>query len=72
MKDMVEVLLQYVRDLRLTSNFTHGPTSRLKNVSDPKQTGPDGQTIKGRMEELCEAASEDIKNCANTCDTYLK
>ena len=48
------------------------PTSRLKDVSDPKQIAPDGQTIEGRMQNLCEAVAEDIKKCANACDTYLK
>ena len=48
------------------------PTSRLKDVSDPKQIAPDGQTIEGRMQKLCEAVAEDIKKCANACDTYLK
>ena len=33
---------------------------------------PDGQTIEGRMEKLCVKVAEDIKRCANTCDTYLK
>ncbi|KAF9644577.1 hypothetical protein BDM02DRAFT_928516 [Thelephora ganbajun] len=45
---------------------------QLKDVSDPKQVAPDGQTIEGRMQELCEAVAEDIKGCANACDTYLK
>lgn len=47
-------------------------TCRLNNVSDPKQTAPDGQTIEGRMQRLCEAAADDIKDCANACDAYLK
>ena len=47
-------------------------TSRLKDVSDPKQIAPDGQTIEGRLQKLCEAIAEDIKKCANACDTYLK
>jgi len=48
------------------------PTSRLKDVSDPKQIAPDGQTIEGRLQNLCESVAEDIKKCANACDTYLK
>ena len=48
------------------------PASRLKDVTDPKQTAPDGQTIEGRMQKLCEDVAEDIKKCANTCDTYFK
>ena len=45
---------------------------RLKGVKDPTMAAPDGQTIKGRMQGLCEDVAEDIKKCANACDTYLK
>ena len=41
-------------------------------MSDPKKTAPDGQTVEGRMQKLCEAAANDIKMCANACDAYLK
>ena len=68
---MMAVLVQYVllslerrlRDLRMY---------RLKDVSDPKKVAPDGQTIEGRIQKLCDGVAEDIKRCANTCDTYLK
>ena len=45
---------------------------RLKDVSDPKKVAHDGQTIEGRMQKLCANVADDIKRCANTCDTYLK
>jgi len=45
---------------------------RLKDVTDVTKVAPDGQTIEGRMQELCKNVAEDIKKCANTCDTYLK
>jgi len=45
---------------------------RLKDVTDVTKVAPDGQTIEGRMQQLCAAVAEDIKKCANTCDTYLK
>jgi hypothetical protein len=45
---------------------------RLKDVSDPKKVAPNGQTVEGRMQKLCVDVAEDIKRCANTCDTYLK
>ena len=45
---------------------------RLKDVPDSKKVGPDGRTIEGRMQTLCVNAAEDIKQCANTCDAYLK
>jgi len=45
---------------------------RLKDVKDVTKIAPGGQTIKGRMQELCKDVAEDIKKCANACDTYLK
>lgn len=45
---------------------------RLKDVPEPEKVAPDGQTIEGRMRKLCVDVAEDIKRCANTCDTYLK
>ena len=72
MKDMMAVLVQYVLDLCLAVCFPDRSNSRLNGVSDPKKIGPDGQTIEGRMQTLCEAVAEDIKRCANACDTYLK
>jgi len=45
---------------------------RLKDVTDVTKIAPDGQTIGGRMQQLCEDVAEDIKKCANACDTYLK
>jgi len=44
----------------------------LKDVSDPTKVAPDGQTIEDRVQKLCVDVAEDIKRCANTCDTYLK
>jgi len=73
MKDMMEVLLRYVRlRLHLTIRPLEFPTSRLKDVDNPKQVAPNGQTIEGRMQKLCEAVAQDIEKCANACDTYLK
>lgn len=45
---------------------------RLKDVPDPEGVAPDGQTIEMRMQKLCIDAAEDIRQCANTCDAYLK
>ena len=72
MKDMMAVLVQCVLHPRLTAYLPDRPTYRLKDVSDPKQIAPDGQTIEGRMKRLCKDVAEDIKKCANACDTYLK
>lgn len=41
-------------------------------MKDIEQVGPDNRTIKGRLEELSTQTAQDIKNCSNTCDTYLK
>ena len=41
-------------------------------MSDPEKVAPDGKTIEERMKKLCVDVAEDIKRCANTCDTYLK
>ena len=72
MKDMMTVLVQFVLRVFLTTHLSNWLTSSLTNVSDPKQAAPDGQTIGGRMEILCEAVAGDIKECANVCDAYLK
>ena len=71
---MMSVLVQCVLHFRFAACLpdADGPNSRLKDVSDPKKIGPDGQTIEGRMQKLCESVAEDIKKCANACDTYLK
>jgi hypothetical protein len=45
---------------------------RLKDVKDAKQVAPDGSTVEARIQKLCEDVADEIKECANTCDTYLK
>ena len=40
-------------------------------MADPKMIVPGGETIEGRMQKLCKAVADDIKQCANACDTYL-
>ncbi|KAM5543336.1 hypothetical protein V8D89_003210 [Ganoderma adspersum] len=45
---------------------------QLRAIKDPESAGPDGQTIKARMQELVKQTAEDIKTCANECDTYAK
>ena len=41
-------------------------------MKDVKQVAPDGSTVEARMQKLCEDVADEIKECANTCDTYLK
>ncbi|KAI0701233.1 hypothetical protein BC835DRAFT_271177 [Cytidiella melzeri] len=45
---------------------------QLRDVRDPLQVGPDGHPIRSRLESVSKMAAQDIKECANTCDTYLK
>ncbi|KAJ7115464.1 hypothetical protein C8R44DRAFT_880758 [Mycena epipterygia] len=49
-----------------------GVLTQLKNVKDAEERAPDGSTIKGRMQEIVKATADDIKACANACDTYSK
>ncbi|KAJ7846409.1 hypothetical protein B0H14DRAFT_936649 [Mycena olivaceomarginata] len=49
-----------------------GVLTQLKNVKDPEEVAPDGTTIKGRMQEIAKGTADDIKACANACDTYSK
>lgn len=45
---------------------------RLRNVRDEDTVGPDGTTILARLQGLIQQVAEDIKTCANACDTYSK
>ncbi len=45
---------------------------RLRGIKDPESVGPDGLTIKARLQGLVEQATQDIKKCANACDAYAK
>ncbi|KAH9950295.1 hypothetical protein B0H21DRAFT_565923 [Amylocystis lapponica] len=45
---------------------------RLQTVKDEDEIGPDGMTVKGRMQGIVGRTARDIKDCANTCDAYSK
>ncbi|TBU26461.1 hypothetical protein BD311DRAFT_779599 [Dichomitus squalens] len=45
---------------------------QLHTIKSEDEVGPDGVSIKARMEHLLERTATDIRECANTCDTYLK
>ncbi|KAJ7498476.1 hypothetical protein FB451DRAFT_1016491 [Mycena latifolia] len=49
-----------------------GVLTQLKSVKDSEEIAPDGTTIRGRMQEIIKGTAEDIKSCANACDTYTK
>ncbi|KAH9858589.1 hypothetical protein C2E23DRAFT_717063, partial [Lenzites betulinus] len=44
----------------------------LRSIKDEETPGPDGTTIKARMQQLVRRTADDIKDCANACDTYAK
>jgi hypothetical protein len=52
--------------------ITYSISERLRDVRDPYLIGPDGSPIHSRLETVSKMAAQDIKECANTCDTYLK
>ncbi|KAJ6499432.1 hypothetical protein C8R45DRAFT_115543 [Mycena sanguinolenta] len=58
--------------LHLEMKEMMGVLTQLKNVKDADEIAPDGSTIKGRMQEIVKATADDIKACANACDTYTK
>ncbi|KAL1940585.1 hypothetical protein VTO73DRAFT_8020 [Trametes versicolor] len=45
---------------------------QLKGVENRKHVGLDGLVLKDRLEELAEKTAQNIKDCANFCDTFLK
>ena len=46
--------------------------ARLHAIKGEDEVGPDGISVKARMERLVEQTATDIKKCANICDAYLK
>ncbi|KAF8210104.1 hypothetical protein K438DRAFT_140561 [Mycena galopus ATCC 62051] len=58
--------------LHLEMKEMMGVLTQLKNVRDADEIAPDGSTIKGRMQEIVQAAADDIKACANAVDAYSK
>jgi len=63
--------VSFLRSPWFRTSADYGP-GRLRGVKDVAKIAPDGKTMKGRMQGLCNDVAEDIKKCANTCDTYLK
>lgn len=41
-------------------------------MRDPEDCGPDGITIKDRMQPLIERIAKSIRECGSACDAYLK
>lgn len=53
-------------------NHITSPTSSLRTIKSEEEIGPDGMSIKARIQDLVDATATDIKKCANACDAYLK
>ncbi|KAM5542283.1 hypothetical protein V8D89_004156 [Ganoderma adspersum] len=45
---------------------------QLRRIATQTHVGLDGKVLKDRLQELAEKTAEDIKQCANVCDTFLK
>ena len=41
-------------------------------MENDKQIAPDGTTIEDRLKPLVESTADDIKECSNVCDAYIK
>ena len=71
MRNMMQTLVQYVYSYTSISG-ARSYTCRLRDIKNLENVGPDSRTIKGRIQELVEQIAQDIKTCANFCDTYTK
>ena len=47
-------------------------SSSLKDVENVELIARDETTISGRLKSLVDCTADDIKMCANVCDTYIK
>lgn len=73
MQKMMCVLFQSVPiNLCLDNDHTDDKVSRLRRMKDPDEVGPDGMTIKDRMQGLMQEIANDIKACGSACDVYMK
>lgn len=64
MKDMMSVLLRFV-EIRLENKVAHF-SNRVKDLKKIKKEH------ENRLQKLTNAIADDIKACANACDTYSK
>jgi hypothetical protein len=70
MKDMMGALLLYV--IAHIIQLTKFTSCSLKGIENDKLIAPDGTNIEGRLRSLVDRTAEDIKDCSNLCDTYMK
>ena len=45
---------------------------RLKGIESRKHVGLDGSILEDRLETIAKQTADNIKTCANFCDTFLK
>ena len=69
MKDMMGALLLHVFPCIYGCPLT---SRSLKDVENDKAVAHDGTKIEDRLKSLVERTADDIKDCSNTCDAYLK
>ena len=69
---MMTVLLESVFHFPAPAHHSNPSTCSLNGVTDPQKKAPDGTTIEGRVQKLCEEVAEEIKKCAGACETYLR
>ena len=69
MKDMMRVLL-----LSVLPSIHYGKLTSysLEGVEPDKVVAPDGGSFENPFKSLVEETANDIMNCSNACDTYMK
>jgi hypothetical protein len=69
MKDMMRVLLMSV-----LSSIHCGELIfySLENVEPDKVVAPDGSSFENQFKSLIQETADDIMDCSNACDTYMK
>jgi hypothetical protein len=70
MKDMMGALLLYV--IAHIIQLTKFTSCSLKGMKNDKLVAPDGTNIEDRLRSLVDRTAEEIKDCSNLCDTYMK
>ena len=58
--------------LALNVNASLSTLFRLKGIETRTHVGLDGKNLEDRLETLSKNTADDIKACANLCDTFLK
>ncbi|KAF8589614.1 hypothetical protein K439DRAFT_1404841 [Ramaria rubella] len=59
-----------IMELHLEMRDTMDVLAQIKNITDPETVANDSTLARGRLQTLSQETVEEIKDCANTCDTY--